>query len=125
MHDGDTLSLRCADRAFKLRLGAVDAPEYRQAQGQAARNALADHLLGRGLRVESHATDRYGRVIGEIWLDQQPVSLWLVSQGWAWCALRASETCRTVQHEARQQQRGLWQAPAPVEPWTWRAQHPR
>lgn len=124
VHDGDTLTLRCPERRFKLRLRGVDAPEYHQPQGAAARLALADKLSGQVLRVNSHAVDRYGRVIGDVWLADQELSMWMVTRGWAWCAPRAPATCKTLQEQARRQRFGLWQDENPEAPWAWRKKHP-
>jgi len=125
VHDGDTLTLRCPDRRFKLRLRGVDAPEYHQTKGPEARQALADKLDGQVLRVNSHAVDRYGRVIGDVWVADQELSLWMVTHGWAWCALRAPAACKTLQERAREQRLGLWQNEDPEPPWAWRKKHPR
>lgn len=125
VHDGDTVSLRCDARLLKLRFADIDAPEYRQPGGRDARAALAALLEGRRFSVRTRATDRYGRRIGEILIDSEPVSLKLVSQGWAWCGPRSAKACHTRQDEARAARRGLWREQEPEPPWRWRKRHPR
>ncbi len=125
VHDGDTLTLRCPERRFKLRLRGVDAPEHRQPRGRAARRALAELLSGQALRVTSYAVDRYGRVIGDAWVGDRELSMWLVERGWAWCAPSAPAACHTLQAQARRQRFGLWQDDNPEPPWAWRKKHPR
>ncbi len=124
VHDGDTVSLRCDTVLVKLRFADIDAPEYRQPGGRQAREALVALLDNRRLVVETRATDRYGRRIGDILVGDEKVSLRLVSQGWAWCGPRSARTCRSRQDAARDARRGLWQDAAPVPPWRWREQHP-
>jgi micrococcal nuclease len=124
VHDGDTLSLRCDGRLMKLRLASIDAPEYRQPSGRAARAALAAALEGRRFSVRTSAADRYGRQIGEVLVDGELVSLRLVSEGWAWCGPRTAKACRQRQDAAKAARRGLWADPDPQPPWRWRQQHP-
>jgi micrococcal nuclease len=125
VHDGDTVSLRCAQRTMKLRLAEIDAPELGQPYGREARRALQRLLAGRHLRVQTRATDRYGRHIGDLQADGHSVSLRMVEQGWAWCGRRATASCVRRQRQARGSQAGLWQQAEPEPPWQWRKRHPR
>ncbi len=120
VHDADTLSLRCPERRFKLRLSGVDAPELSQPSGREARAALQTHLSGRAVQVSSRATDVYGRIVGEVSVEGISLAIWLVDRGWAWCAPRASLACRQRQAIARTAQRGLWVDADAVAPWVWR-----
>ena len=122
VHDGDTLSLRCPERRFKLRLHGVDAPELSQPSGQRARTALQRYLSGRELQVSSRATDVYGRVIGAATVEGESVAAWLVESGWAWCAPRARAECRQRQAAAQAARHGLWKDEGAVAPWVWREQ---
>lgn len=125
VHDGDTVSLSCAQRTIKLRLADVDAPEIAQAYGPEARGMLQRLLTARHIQVQTRARDRYGREIGDVLVDGQSVSLRLVEQGLAWCGPRAAAACTTRQQQARRQRAGLWQQDDPMPPWQWRRQHPR
>jgi micrococcal nuclease len=125
VHDGDTVSLRCAQGVVKLRLGGIDSPEYGQAHGRQARAALQRLLAGHTLEVQTRATDRYGRRIGDVLVDGHSVSLQMVEQGWAWCGQRAAAECRARQQRARKARLGLWQQAEPMPPWHWRRLNPR
>ncbi len=126
IHDGDTLSVRCGDGApVKLRLADIDAPELHQADGAAARAALAQAVEGRPLRVESRAVDRYERIVARVDVDGRDLGLALVAEGHAWCGLRPTAACRAALREARQAGRGLWADAQPQAPWQWRREHPR
>jgi endonuclease YncB( thermonuclease family) len=126
VHDGDTLTVRCPERRFKLRLQGVDTPELGQPFGEAARDALAAFLAGKPLIVESRAIDAYDRVIGRAWIGERSLADWLLASGWAWCPSRSTAACRRLEAEARTAERGLWRdAAEPMPPWQWRREHPR
>lgn len=121
VHDGDTLTLASGVR---VRLFGIDAPELDQPYGTAARDALAAMVNGRVVRVVEHATDRYGRQVGDVVLDGVSVNRHLVADGAAWCYTRylpPGDDCPRIEAEARAARRGLWALPDPVPPWTWRA----
>lgn len=127
--DGDTVLFKpdhysATSRAFmKIRLAAIDAPEADQPHGEAATRALSEWLLTRRVRIETVATDDYGRTVGRIWLDDLDVNAELVRQGHAWASTwRGRAELRALQAEAQRQRRGLWQADEVVQPWVWRRQ---
>lgn len=127
--DGDTVLFKpdhysATSRAFmKIRLAAIDAPEADQPHGEAATRALSEWLLKRRVRIETVATDDYGRTVGRIWLDDLDVNAELVRQGHAWASTwRGRAELRALQAEAQRQRRGLWQADEVVQPWVWRRQ---
>lgn len=127
--DGDTVLFKpdhyaAASRAFmKIRLAAIDAPEADQPHGEAATRALSEWLLNRRVRIETVATDDYGRTVGRIWLDDLDINAELVRQGHAWASTwRGQAELRALQAEAKRQRRGLWQDDEAVQPWVWRRQ---
>ncbi len=127
--DGDTVLFKpdhasATSRAFmKIRLAAIDAPEADQSHGEAAGRALSEWILNRRVRIETVATDDYGRTVGRIWLDDLDVNAELVRQGHAWASTwRGQAELRALQTEAKLQRRGLWQADDAVQPWVWRRQ---
>lgn len=127
--DGDTVLFKPdhyapASRAFmKIRLAAIDAPEADQPHGEAATRALSEWLLNRRVRIETVATDDYGRTVGRIWLDDLDVNAELVRQGHAWASTwRGQAELRVLQAEAKRLRRGLWQDDEAVPPWVWRRQ---
>jgi endonuclease YncB( thermonuclease family) len=127
--DGDTVLFRPdqyapASRAFmKIRLAAIDAPEANQPHGEAATRALSESLLNRRVRIETVATDDYGRTVGRIWLDDLDINAELVRQGHAWASTwRGQAELRALQAEAKRLRRGLWQDDEAVQPWVWRRQ---
>ena len=122
VHDGDTITVLQDSNQIKVRLAEIDAPELKQAFGQRARQALGEKVQGQTVRVESTGKDRYGRVLGTVFLGTESVNLWLVRNGWAWRYDRYSKSdiLRAAQDEAKKERKGLWADMSPVAPWEWR-----
>ena len=65
--DGDTITiLDEAKVENKIRLNRIDAPEKRQAFGEASRKYLATMVAGKSVKVEWAKKDKYGRILGEV-----------------------------------------------------------
>jgi len=127
VHDGDTVT--CLDeqgRPQKIRLQGIDAPEYGQPYGDAARHALAGKLAGGRVRGEGAARDQHGRLLGVLWAGERNVNRELVAEGLAWSfgGFAADEEIAAAEAQARAARRGLWSDPHPLPPSQWRALHP-
>lgn len=125
--DGDTvLVARPGKRPAKVRLASIDAPEKAQPYGARSRQALAELVLGHEVRVDTVATDKYGRWVAQLTRDGHSVNQQQVSSGMAWeySHFHRDREYAALQHEAQQARRGLWAQPDPVPPWEWRKSHP-
>lgn len=124
--DGDSLSVRPAGGGppVPVRVHGVDAPEICQAFGRQARQALADRVLHRRVRVTPRARDMYDRVVGNVSVEGQDVGALLVAGGFAWSSGYRGRTGPYAQEEeqARAAGRGLWSGAA-VEPRLFRKRH--
>lgn len=123
--DGDTLVVLCeAKRQEKVRLAEIDCPEKKQAFGQKAKAFTADLVAGNMVSVEIKTIDRYGRIVGEVFLTSSGASLnrELVANGYAWWYRRYSKDSSLGQIEstARRARLGLWHDNNPTPPWEWR-----
>jgi endonuclease YncB( thermonuclease family) len=136
--DGDTIKVLDADNVqYKVRLKGIDAPEQGQPFGKASRNHLAFMVAGKEVRVVSSGEDRYGRVLGKVWvqpadcpscgktLDANYAQV-LAGMAW-WYRYYASEQSaedrgryESAEDEARARGWGLWADPDPVSPYEWR-----
>lgn len=125
--DGDTITVLVENRQIKIRLNEIDAPEHDQEFGQKSKDALADLVFGKDVRIVTHGNDRYGRTIGDVFVGQTNVNEKLVEDGWAWNFLKYSKSKRLAELEkrARQEKRGLWAGKTPVAPWDYRAEQAR
>lgn len=124
--DGDTISVRdhAAAQTVKVRLNGIDAPETAQEYGQESKRYLASRILGKTVRVEGGNRDKYGRLLGTVYLGAENMNLTMVRQGWAWDYTKycAGLEYTAAQRQARTARRGLWRQQDPLPPWIFR--HP-
>lgn len=123
--DGDTVTVLTADKEqVRVRLAQIDTPERGQPHGQAARQALATKVHQRTVEVEQQDIDRYGRVVGTLWLNGRDINRELVREGHAWVYRQYLRDRSLLEDEAqaRREGRGLWrlQADQRIAPWEWR-----
>lgn len=120
VHDGDTLKL---DDGRTIRLSGIDAPEITQPYGIEARDLLRKLTRKKSIRIETHGTDRYGRMIGEIFVGKKSINRSMVSHGAAWWFRKYApedETFRLSEQVTRKHKNGLWRSRNVVAPWNWR-----
>ena len=78
--DGDTLTLLTPDKQqIKVRLAEVDTPESGQPFGNKAKAALSALAFGKQARVAVVDRDRYGRIVGRVYVGDTDVKP-------SWCA---------------------------------------
>jgi endonuclease YncB( thermonuclease family) len=93
VYDGDTIHIAAFtfNKPFKwkLRLRGIDTPELRTKNiqekelGYEAKKALSDKILGKILWIEDIKYDKYGRLLGTIYLDDENICDWMVAEGHA------------------------------------------
>ena len=140
--DGDTLTVLDMDEVqHRVRLAGIDAPEKAQPFGERSRQNLARLVAGKPVEVRWHKRDRYGRVVGQVWVVSPDArcqgagcpktldaGLAQVTVGLAWHYKRYAgeqspedrERYSFAEVEARARRAGLWRDPEPVAPWEWR-----
>ena len=126
--DGDTVTLLVQDdgRQFqaRFRLTEIDTPERAQPWGTRARQALAEKVFRRQVRVASEGEDRYGRMLGKIYLDGRDINREMVREGHAWAYRQylSDKSLLDDERRAREAGAGLWSLPRAqhVPPWEWR-----
>jgi len=136
--DGDTITVLDDQRVqHKIRLAGIDAPEKGQPFSNSSRKSLSGMVAGKDVRVEFDKTDRYGRLVGKVWvqpsdckqcgktLDANLAQL-TIGMAW-WYRYYAHEQSREDQgryefaeREAQAKGVGVWSQPDPVPPWDWR-----
>jgi endonuclease YncB( thermonuclease family) len=123
IQDGDTITILVEDTTYRIRLYGIDCPERGQAYGTAARNYTGERCFGDTVLIRSHGTDKYGRLLGEVILaDSTNLNELLVGAGMAWWYKKyvQSEVLESLEKEAREYGRGLWNDPEPMPPWEFR-----
>jgi hypothetical protein len=108
----------------KIRLEGIDAPERHQAFGTKSRQAVAHKVFQKPVRVEWRELDKYGRTLGQIFVDDRWINKEMVQEGWAWHYRQysKSEVLSDAESEARTAKVGLWADEHPIAPWEFR--HP-
>ncbi|SDK60999.1 Endonuclease YncB, thermonuclease family [Methylophilus rhizosphaerae] len=122
--DGDTVIIRDQAQTYRLRLLDIDAPELQQAYGKQAKRSLAA-LCNGPVTVQPSGKDLYGRTLGHLFCNNTDASQYQIAQGMAWFSSRYSTRAElaSLQQQAQQQGRGLWQQANPLPPWVWRKRY--
>ena len=120
--DGDTLEILVDRQQHRIRLVEIDAPEVDQDWGNRAKQALAEKVGGKQVRVEVSGTDQHERLMGRIWLGDRDINREMVTEGHAWLYRQYAKDRSLIRDEDRAIAKGygLWGMPDPVEPWRWR-----
>lgn len=126
--DGDTVEmLEPGNQLARIRLAGIDAPEKSQPFGQRSRQELSSIVAQRHVTVTGSDTDRYGRLLGTVWLGVTDVNAEQIRKGLAWAYRYHGKPARpdyaVLEAESRRQAVGLWSEPGPTEPWRWRSLH--
>jgi endonuclease YncB( thermonuclease family) len=134
--DGDTISLATDSGDHRVRLTGIDAPEHDQPYGDPSARHLEHLLLNKEVRVESHKSDVYGRLLGKVWV--QPIdcprcgktldaNLAMLTVGLAWWYRYYKDDqspedqgrYEFAEYEAKAKKAGLWADETPTPPWDW------
>ena len=128
LSDGDTVTVlgdfSGTREQRRLRLTEIDTPERGQPWGTRSRQALADKVFQRQVRIASEGEDRYGRLLGRIYLGDRDINREMIREGHAWVYRQYSSDIFLLEDErlAQEQRAGLWSLPDAerVPPWEWR-----
>lgn len=127
--DGDTVTILTEEKEeIRIRFQGIDAPERSQDFGKRSREMLNSLVYGKTIRVEVDKIDKYGRVVGRIWLDDPftqtsaDIEETMLREGMAWhySYFNHEKKLSDAQAQAQAARRGLWSQPNPEAPWEWR-----
>jgi endonuclease YncB( thermonuclease family) len=129
--DGDTIT--CGG-TLKIRFCGIDAPEKAQPLGQESRQRLVSLLQGKEVFIKPVETDRYGRIVGEVFvkISQQSddalfINAEMVRSGMAYHYAQYSGNCAgrsqiiEAENEAKSNRVGVWSGNYQF-PWDYRRQ---
>lgn len=119
--DGDTLVVQKGSVKLTIRLVGIDAPETSkkkhepgQPYSQQSTKHLAKLALNKSVDVKAYGTDRYGRILGEVFAEGNNVNLEMVKAGLAE-VYRGTPAPRQdvgpywrAEEDARRAGRGMW-----------------
>ena len=97
VYDGDTITIasnvpglyNSPIYKFSVRLNGIDTPEMRTKDedekeiATLARDALSEKIMGKEIRLENIKTEKYGRVLCDIYLDKIHLNQWLIDEKYA------------------------------------------
>jgi endonuclease YncB( thermonuclease family) len=127
--DGDTITvLDSTQTQYKIRLAGIDAPEKKQAFGQASKKSLSDLVFDKVVSVEYQKEDRYGRIVGKVIVKGLDANLEQVKRGMAWFYKKyQNELVQDdrldylhAQEAAEAGKLGLWADNEVIAPWDFR-----
>jgi endonuclease YncB( thermonuclease family) len=129
VNDGDSLEVQLEAGPGRVRLSAIDTPEYDQPYGSQSSAALKSLLpMGSAVELEVVTQDQFRRLVAVVWrlADGKRVNIneTMLRQGHAWALRRYMREPRfcELEAEARDQKLGLWAQPVSdwVYPPEWR-----
>ena len=96
VYDGDTITVAArlpysASHVYRfhIRLSGIDTPEIKgkseaeKVIAAKARDALHELVYGKLVIVSNRKTEKYGRILADIWLGNIHVNQWLLDKGYA------------------------------------------
>jgi micrococcal nuclease len=88
--DGDTVKIAGNDEKMAIRLFGIDAPETSKKKNEPGQpfsrkstKYLAKLVLNKSVEVKSYGTDRYGRILGVVFVSGKNMNLEMVKAGLA------------------------------------------
>jgi endonuclease YncB( thermonuclease family) len=129
VNDGDSIEVRLDSGPARVRMSAIDTPEYDQPYGTQSSAALKALLpVGSAVELEVVTQDSFKRFVATVWLvaDGKRINLneTMLREGHAWAYRRYMREPRfcDIEAEARDAKRGLWAQPVTdwVYPPEWR-----
>jgi micrococcal nuclease len=123
--DGDTVTLLESRTQHTIRLFGIDTPERHQAFGKRAGLFTSERVFGKQVSVIRRDTDRYGRLVGIVYVDGVCLNEALLKNGLAWvypayCKIPICVEWTSLEAKARTDKLGLWSHPDPLPPWEFR-----
>lgn len=113
--DGDTIEVDIAGTLYKVRYIGIDTPELGQLGGEEARLVNMELVGDRVVELEKDVseTDKYGRLLRYVWVEDYMVNAMLVAMGYAQVStyppdVKYQDDFLELQGEAREKGSGLW-----------------
>ncbi len=122
--DGDSLVVIRRGEEIRVRLLGIDAPEKGQVMASASRSLTEQLCLRHDVELVEHGTDKYDRLLAEVYVDGVYVNQELLRAGLAWCFDERNVELLQLEQDARAKQIGIWSELHPIRPSDWRRSQP-
>jgi len=95
VYDGDSITIAAKPYdnypvyRFSIRLNGIDTPELRTSNenekkhGIIARDALKEKILDKIVTLKNVDSEKYGRLLADIYLDDENICMWMLDQKYA------------------------------------------
>jgi len=128
--EGDSFTIFNLNRAVKVKVIGIDAPEKVQSYGEIARQHLADLILDKFVLIEYSGLGDRNYILGKVFCKEMDIGMQMLRDGVAWFdktsinGLNVAEFQTYSQSEiaARNERRGIWQQESPTAPWEFKEQ---
>jgi len=129
VNDGDSIEVALDSGPARVRMSAIDTPEYDQPYGPKSSAAMKAMLpVGSAVELEVVTQDQFKRLVATVWLvaDGKRVNIneAMLREGHAWAYRRYMRETRfcDLEAEARDKKLGLWAQPVSewIYPPEWR-----
>ena len=82
--DGDTIKGNIDSKRITIRLVEIDAPEMDQPFGVESKRFLEKLIENKKVTLIAEGKDRYGRTLGELFVNKDNINEKMVKSGFAW-----------------------------------------
>ena len=125
MSDDEVASVLKGNTLIKTRLYGIDCPEKSQAFGTKSKQFASDIVFGKIVTVVPTDTNRYGRIVGMVYVGGVCVNAEMIKNGFAWvypsyCKIAICSDWLELEKQARAGKVGLWAHSNPIPPWEYR-----
>lgn len=122
--DGDTVVVLDSNNTqHRVRLDGIDCPEKGQPFGTKATNFVKE-LTSQSeyVVVEWEKKDRYGRILGVLYVGDINVNEKLLENGLAWHYkhFNKDQKLADLEQQAKDKKLNIWSEKNPIEPYQWR-----
>ena len=93
VYDGDTITVGAIllnkPYRFSVRLNGIDTPEMKGGSNQEkelatkARDELSKRIMNQIVTLRNIATEKYGRILADVYLGEECINEWMITQGHA------------------------------------------
>jgi len=127
---GETITVLKNGKSVEVLLYGIDCPQEGQPFNNQAMQFTSKMVLGKVVEVHRMGTDKHGRTVALVSVEQSLLNEELVKAGLAWvynnhCHEMICETWKHYQLRAKIEKRGLWSELEPISPWKFRRQKKR
>lgn len=111
--DGDTFVINISGNEEKVRMLDINTPEKNEFYHDEALNFLNKTILGKTVYIESKKKDRYGRILGYVFYNDELINEKVIEQGYghfySYEDTKYTGELKNAEEHARKSFLGIWQ----------------